>query len=75
MIFSVTAEPGVRLSILSGILETVAMTLQLTGPVPDLSLVDAIAIGLTGTRKNYTLLDSIFLIIENPILSLYTKFG
>jgi len=45
---TVTAEPGVRLSVLSGILETVAMTLQLTGPVPDLSLVDAIAIGLTG---------------------------
>jgi len=46
---TVTAEPGVRLSNLSSILETVAMTLQLTGPLPDLSLVDAIAIGLTGT--------------------------
>eukprot|EP00088_Acartia_fossae_P024465 TRINITY_DN2539_c1_g1_i10.p1 TRINITY_DN2539_c1_g1~~TRINITY_DN2539_c1_g1_i10.p1 ORF type:complete len:569 (-),score=83.32 TRINITY_DN2539_c1_g1_i10:447-2153(-) len=46
---TVTAEPGVRLSNLVAILETVNMTLELAGPLPDLSLVDAIAIGLTGT--------------------------
>jgi len=46
---TVTAEPGVKLSNLISILETVNMTLELSGPLPDLALVDAIAIGLTGT--------------------------
>jgi hypothetical protein len=46
---TVTAEPGVRLSTLISILETVNMTLELAGPLPDLALADAIAIGLTGT--------------------------
>ena len=48
-LFRVTAEPGVKLSNLISILETVNMTLELSGPLPDLALVDAIAIGLTGT--------------------------
>jgi len=45
----VIAEPGMRLSHLNSILETVNLALDLAGPIPDLSIVDAIAIGLLGS--------------------------
>ncbi|XP_023332500.1 L-gulonolactone oxidase [Eurytemora carolleeae] len=45
---TVIAEPGMLLSHLSALLETVNLSLDLAGTVPDLSIVDAIAVGLAG---------------------------
>ena len=42
------AEPGMRLAVLSGLLETVGLSLDLRGRLPDLAVVDALAIGLIG---------------------------
>jgi len=46
---TVIAEPGMQLSHLSALLETVNLTLDLAGPIPDLTIVDAMAIGLIGS--------------------------
>ena len=44
----VIAEPGMRLSVLTSLLETVGLSLDLSGRLPDLALVDTLAIGLIG---------------------------
>ena len=44
----VIAEPGMRLSVLTSLLETVGLSLDLSGRLPDLAVVDALAIGLIG---------------------------
>jgi len=46
---TVIVEPGMSLAHLCGILETVNLSLDLAGPIPDLSVVDAVAIGLIGS--------------------------
>jgi len=46
---TVIAEPGMLLSHLSAILETVNLALDIAGPVPDLTITDAISIGLIGS--------------------------
>ena len=43
-----TVESGMRMSVLSRILETVSLSLDVYGRVPDLSICDAIA---TGTMR------------------------
>lgn len=46
---TVIAEPGMRLAALTSLLETVGLSLDLTGGrLPDLAVVDALAIGLLG---------------------------
>ncbi len=44
----VIAEPGMRLSVLTSLLETVGLSLDLSGRLPDLDVVDALAIDLIG---------------------------
>ena len=45
LFFRVTVEPGMRISSLSRILETVSLSLDVYGRVPDLTVCDAIAVG------------------------------
>ncbi len=47
----VIAEPGMRLSVLTSLLETVGLSLDLSGRLPDLAVVDALAIGLIGQYR------------------------
>ena len=42
------AEPGMRLAALAALLETVGLSLDLSGRLPNLAVVDALAIGLQG---------------------------
>lgn len=51
----VTVEPGMRLSALSKILETVSLSLNMSGRVPDLTIGDALAVGLAGVQSGGTL--------------------
>jgi hypothetical protein len=46
--FSVMAEPGMRLASLTALLETVGLSLDLSGRLPNVAVVDALAIGLIG---------------------------
>jgi FAD/FMN-containing dehydrogenase len=46
---TVTVEPGMRLSVLSALLATVHLTLELSGRVPDLTVLDALAVGTSGS--------------------------
>jgi len=46
---SVTVEPGMRLSALSALLATVHLCLDISGRVPDLTVLDALAVGCSGS--------------------------
>ncbi|XP_059091146.1 L-gulonolactone oxidase-like [Tigriopus californicus] len=50
----VTVEPGMKLSALFKILETVSLSLDMVGRVPDLTIGDALAIGLSGVQSGGT---------------------
>lgn len=46
---TVTVEPGMLLSTLSSLLATVHLCLEISGPVPDLTILDALAVGCGGS--------------------------
>ena len=46
--FSVTVESGMKLSVLFRILETVSLSLDFYGRLPDLTVIDAVAVGAFG---------------------------
>lgn len=56
---TVTVEPGMRLSALSALLSTVQLCLDVSGKIPDLTVLDALAIGSSGSSPSGSLAASI----------------
>lgn len=46
---TVTVEPGMTLSVLSSLLSTVHLCLDISGNIPDLTVLDALAVGVSGS--------------------------
>lgn len=51
--FRVKVESGIKLSKLAQVLETISLSLHIRGRLPDLSVCDAIAIGVGGSTKDF----------------------
>ncbi len=66
-------ESGIRLSKLSQVLETISLSLQMRGRVPDLSICDAIAVGAAGSSKDFlSSIVSVDVVLPNCHLATWT---